>query len=639
MYLHYSNYVNARIYIETQTEEIIQKIQKGRISVYQFLRNPSDENRQKTLVIFESLNKDILDLKSRLALQKYKDSCDLINSSTKEYISSFEMVYSQITSNRKNGIDKETQEVKDTIFKMAQSGVIMEEKIREINEAATSLKLSAMDSLNNSLILIALVSIILFAVISVLISNMILKSLNDFRYGLLSFFDYLNRKTSTSSLLDDSSKDEFGEMAVFVNENIRQIEETLNQDIALIEDAKVVMNRVNNGWYSQFIEKSTANVSLEEFKNNVNQMIQSTRNRFAEIDEILEEYARHNYIPTLVMKPTDERGGVFERLVSGINSLQNSITQMLVENKANGLTLDESSNILLSNVDKLNQSSNEAAASLEETAAAIEEITSNIRNNTENISKMAVLSSSVTSSATQGEKLANETTVAMDDINNQVNLINEAISVIDQIAFQTNILSLNAAVEAATAGEAGRGFAVVAAEVRNLAARSAEAAKEIKTIVENATTKANHGKQIAGNMIDGYKELNQNIVQTINLISDIQSASKEQLLGIEQINHAVNSLDQQTQQNAMVSNQAHDVAVITDQIAKLVVSDANTKEFKGKSEVKAKALNVSKATHSSPTQTTTVSKKSTTAPKSVKTEATKVVSSKPAKEDDEWESF
>ncbi len=426
-YLYYSNYVNARIHVESETEEIIQKIQKGRISVYQFLRNPSDENKQKTLVIFESVNKDILDLKSRLALQKYKDSCDLINSATKEYISSFEMVYSQITSNRKNGIDKETQEVKDTIFKMAQSGVIMEEKIREINEAATSLKLSAMDSLNNSLILIAFVSIILFAVISVLISNMILKSLNDFRYGLLSFFDYLNRKTSTSSLLDDSSKDEFGEMAVFVNENIRQIEETLNQDIALIEDAKVVMNRVNNGWYSQFIEKSTANVSLEEFKNNVNQMIQSTRNRFAEIDEILEEYARHNYIPTLVMKPTDERGGVFERLVNGINSLQNSITQMLVENKANGLTLDESSNILLSNVDKLNQSSNEAAASLEETAAAIEEITSNIRNNTENISKMAVLSSSVTSSATQGEKLANETTVAMDDINNQVNLINDAI--------------------------------------------------------------------------------------------------------------------------------------------------------------------------------------------------------------------
>ncbi len=155
---------------------------------------------------------------------------------------------------------------------------------------------------------------------------------------------------------------------------------------------------------------------------------------------------------------------------------------------------------------------------------------------------MATYSNIVTSSASNGEKLANETTVAMDEINTQVNLISDAISIIDQISFQTNILSLNAAVEAATAGEAGRGFAVVAAEVRNLAARSAEAAKEIKTIVETATNKANQGKEIANHMISGYKQLNENISQTINLISDIEMSSKEQLLGIEQINDAVDSL-------------------------------------------------------------------------------------------------
>ncbi len=156
----------------------------------------------------------------------------------------------------------------------------------------------------------------------------------------------------------------------------------------------------------------------------------------------------------------------------------------------------------------------------------------------------------------------------MDEINVQVNLITDAISIIDQIAFQTNILSLNAAVEAATAGEAGKGFAVVAQEVRNLAARSAEAAKEIKTIVENATKKANDGKDIANHMIDGYKELNQNITNTINLISDIEMSSKEQLSGIEQINDAITQLDQQTQQNASIASQTHDVAVLTDEIAK-----------------------------------------------------------------------
>ncbi|MCT7910196.1 methyl-accepting chemotaxis protein, partial [Arcobacter lacus] len=272
---------------------------------------------------------------------------------------------------------------------------------------------------------------------------------------------------------------------------------------------------------------------------------------------------------------------------------------------------------------------NEAAASLEETAAALEEVTSNVRNNTQNIAQMAKLSSEVTASANQGEKLANETTVAMDEINNQVNLINEAIGVIDNIAFQTNILSLNAAVEAATAGEAGKGFAVVAGEVRNLASRSAEAAREIKTIVENATSKANQGKSIATNMIEGYKELNQNISQTISLISDIQNASKEQLLGIEQINDAVTLLDRQTQQNAMIASQTHDVALITDEISKLIVSDADSKEFEGKNEVKAKDINVGTNNR----QIHEVEKKKVTATK----KETNITSSK--SNDNEWESF
>ena len=489
------------------------------------------------------------------------------------------------------------------------------------------------------IIVIILISFILISALSFLIISDITGKLNNFKEGLISFFQYLNRESSKVELIKIDSKDEFGDMSKVVNENIQQIEKTINQDIALIDDAKIVMSRVNNGWYSQFVEKSTSNSSLEEFKNNVNQMIKSTRDRFAEIDEILEEYARHNYMPTLNMHPNDERGGLFERLVGGINTLQNSITSMLVENKTNGLTLDESSNILLVNVDKLNQSSNEAAASLEETAAAIEEITSNIRNNTENISKMAALSNEVTASASQGEKLANQTTVSMDEINTQVNLINDAISIIDQIAFQTNILSLNAAVEAATAGEAGRGFAVVAAEVRNLASRSAEAAKEIKSIVENATKKANDGKKIAGNMIDGYKQLNENIVQTATIIQDIQNASKEQLLGIEQINDAVNQLDQQTQQNAAVASQTHDVAVLTDQIAKLVVSNADEKEFNGKNEVKARNMNV-KSNSSYNVQTNTITHKKTehktVAHKPAK-EETKIVSNK--SDDNEWESF
>jgi len=233
----------------------------------------------------------------------------------------------------------------------------------------------------------------------------------------------------------------------------------------------------------------------------------------------------------------------------------------------------------------LNKSANEAAASLEETAAALEEITSTISNNTSSISQMSTYSNQVSLSAEKGQEMARNTTTAMDDITSQVNLINESIAVIDQIAFQTNILSLNAAVEAATAGEAGKGFAVVAGEVRNLASRSAEAAKEIKDIVQRATSKANQGKDISNEMIQGYEELLSNITKTTNMINQISNASKEQEAGIVQINDAIASLDQQTQQNAMIASQTQDIAIQTDAIAKEIVEDAIKKEFIGKNEI------------------------------------------------------
>jgi methyl-accepting chemotaxis protein len=473
--------------------------------------------------------------------------------------------------------------------------------------------------------LIVLLIIILVLVYSMKILN---KNLTTMKDGLLNFFSYLNKENKNAQLININSSDEFGEMSKMINENIKKTETLIIQDNNLIEDVKRVVNEVKNGKFDKKIEKSTDNTNLEELKNTFNEMLETTKISVGEdvnkVIHVLDNFAK-----------LDFRGRIEDKsnIANGINNLADIITQMLIENKTNGLTLDESSNILLTNVDKLNVSSNEAAASLEETAAAIEEITSNIRNNTENISKMATFSNGVTASASEGERLANQTTQSMDEINTQVNLINESITVIDQIAFQTNILSLNAAVEAATAGEAGKGFAVVAAEVRNLASRSAEAAKEIKSIVENATKKANQGKDIAKNMISGYKELNENISQTINLIQDIQMSSKEQLTGIEQINDAVNQLDQQTQKNAAVASQTHDVAVLTDEIAKLIVSDANAKEFVGKNEVKAKEVKTNrhqKETKQEIKREKSPIQKTSSHKKEIKPQTT---------HDNEWESF
>ncbi|MCT7566347.1 methyl-accepting chemotaxis protein [Aliarcobacter butzleri] len=567
---------------------------------------------------------DVSAAKSTFSLKENRDLCDDILNYSKEYLKEFDALAKENISNFKNGITAESEDMKNRISKMSNIGLEIEHKIQEINKNAIMLREDAYKSLDIDLVILAIVATSIFILISIVISNNIVNSLENFKNGLFSFFAYLNRESSNVELINLDTKDEFGQMSKIVNENIIKTQKGIEEDRKLIDETISVLGEFEQGDLCQRLNLNVSNPALTQLKNVLNKMADNLENNIENVLNILEQYSNYNYLNKISTKNLKEH---LLKLASGVNNLGDSITQMLVENKTNGLTLDKSSNMLLVNVDKLNLSSNEAAASLEETAAALEEITSNIRNNTESIAQMSKLSSNVTTSANQGEKLANETTVAMDEINNQVRLINEAIGVIDNIAFQTNILSLNAAVEAATAGEAGKGFAVVAQEVRNLASRSAEAAREIKTIVENATIKANEGKEIASNMIEGYKHLNQNISQTINLISDIQNASKEQLLGIEQINDAVNQLDQQTQQNAMVASQTHDIAIVTDEISKLIVSDADEKEFIGKEKVKAKEIE-KKATKSVKQSETKTEKTAKNAP----------IKSKESANDD-WENF
>ncbi|ADG92511.1 methyl-accepting chemotaxis sensory transducer [Arcobacter nitrofigilis DSM 7299] len=587
-YLYYNNISNERNESAIKTEHFVQEVLKGRISVYQFLNSPSEEKAKKVRDDFSFLNKEVLNLKEKLSLKENIILSNEIIEYSKKYIELFDKFAIKKIKDTNNGIKENSLEIKNDISEMVKIGLILEQKISKINKSAVILKKESIKLLNEVLILLAIASIIIFVISSILISNIIVKSLHNFKEGLLSFFTYLNRESSSVSRLKDESNDEFGEMAKVVNENISKTKKGIEEDRKLIDEAIVVLNEFEKGDLSQRLNINVDNPILMQLKNVLNQMASNLETNINNILRVLEKYSSYNYLEKVSITNLKED---LLKLANGVNGLASSITEMLVENKSNGLTLDNSSDILLINVDKLNLSSNEAAASLEETAAALEEITSNLRNNTENIAKMASYSNNLTQSANSGEKLANQTTVAMDEINEQVKAINESISVIDQIAFQTNILSLNAAVEAATAGEAGKGFAVVAQEVRNLASRSAEAAKEIKTIVENATLKANEGKNIAGNMILGYKELNENIVQTINLIEDIEMSSKEQLMGIEQINTAVTQLDQQTQQNAAIASETHDIAIVTDRIAKLIVEEANKKEFDGKNDVKAKKSN------------------------------------------------
>jgi methyl-accepting chemotaxis protein len=211
------------------------------------------------------------------------------------------------------------------------------------------------------------------------------------------------------------------------------------------------------------------------------------------------------------------------------------------------------------------------ATSLEETAASIEEITGNIRGNNEKAISMANLANESKDTATHGEYLLKENAMAMEAIDDSTKKIVEAISQIEQIAFQTNILSLNAAVEAATAGEHGKGFAVVAAEVRNLASMSAEVAKEIKALSVEATNKTSVGKEVSNDISKSFSELITQITETTDIVDDVSEANKEQLIGMEQINTASNSLDKLTQENNILVQDAKEIANTLTHNAKSII--------------------------------------------------------------------
>jgi methyl-accepting chemotaxis protein-1 (serine sensor receptor) len=284
----------------------------------------------------------------------------------------------------------------------------------------------------------------------------------------------------------------------------------------------------------------------------VNQLMETTDDNLAETSRLLQAIARGD----LTARMDGDFHGVFARMRDDANATVAQLTDIVGRIQGASVSINTAAGEIASGNTDLSRRTEQQAANLEETAASMEELTSTVRQNADSARQANQLAIGAAGVASQGGEVVGQVVVTMREIEQSSKKIAEIISVIDGIAFQTNILALNAAVEAARAGEQGRGFAVVASEVRTLAQRSANAAKEIKGLIENSVDKVADGSALVNKAGQTMGEIVASVQRVTDIMAEISAASQEQSAGIEQVNQTITQMDETTQQNAALVEEA-----------------------------------------------------------------------------------
>ncbi|MBI2744254.1 MAG: MCP four helix bundle domain-containing protein [Burkholderiales bacterium] len=281
-------------------------------------------------------------------------------------------------------------------------------------------------------------------------------------------------------------------------------------------------------------------------------LIRSIREPLREANELASRIAQGD----LSARIDTSRGDEFGDLMKSLARMNDSLAQMVQQVRQSTDSIATASAEIATGNHDLSVRTEQTSSNLQSTASAMEELTSTVSHSADNARQASQLASSASTVAQKGGTVVQEVVATMGEINASSKKISDIIGVIDGIAFQTNILALNAAVEAARAGEQGRGFAVVAGEVRSLAGRSAEAAKEIKALINTSVQKVDSGARLVGQAGDTMNEIVQSVRRVADVISEITAAAGEQSTGIAQVNTSIANLDQMTQQNAALVEQS-----------------------------------------------------------------------------------
>lgn len=320
----------------------------------------------------------------------------------------------------------------------------------------------------------------------------------------------------------------------------------LTEEVQLLENVGATVERAQLGYLSDRIDLSKVDGVAKDLSQSINELMDAIEGAMNDVIRVTTGMAEGDLTQTIENDFEGELGQLTHAINSSISRLD-GIVSVAIE-AAN--VVDSAANEVSQGSNDLSERVQQQAAALEETSATMDEMNSAIQNNTQNANQAADLAQDVQAKATQGSEVMQQTIEAMNSIQASSHKIADIVTLIDGIAFQTNLLALNAAVEAARAGDHGRGFAVVAGEVRALAQKSAEAAKDIKKLIDESVGRIDHGTKLASESGDMLKAITGSVNEVTAMINEIAKASGEQASGINQVHDAINSIDQVTQQNA-----------------------------------------------------------------------------------------